>query len=83
MSFVSRFAELMKLLLLYCHCSYRKPEHEVKGRRRYKHRTSGSDIEAAVEYGGLTMKELQNEEKLSLIKAAEQDTLKDWGETVI
>ena len=29
------------------------------------------------------MKELQNEEKLSLIRAAEQDTLKDWGETVI
>ena len=29
------------------------------------------------------MRELRDEEKLSLITAAEQDTLKDWGETVI
>ena len=29
------------------------------------------------------MKQLQNEEKLSLITAAEQDTLRDWNETVI
>ena len=29
------------------------------------------------------MKQLQNEEKLSLITAAEQDTFRDWNETVI
>ena len=34
-----------------------------------------SDSEAAVGFGGLTMKQLQNEEKISLITAAEQDTI--------
>ena len=58
--------------------SYRKPKDEVREQSHwYKHRSSVSDIEAA---GGLTMKELQNEEKLSLITAAEQDAL---GETII
>ena len=42
-----------------------------------------SDIEAAPECSVLSMREIRNEEKLSLIKAAEQDTSKDWGETAI
>ena len=62
---------------------YRKPEHEGKEHGQYKRRVSVSDVEAAVGYGGLSMKQLQNEEKLSLITAAEQDTLRDWNETVI
>ena len=65
------------------HCSYRKPEHEVNRRRRHKQRTNMSDIEAAPECSVLSMREIRNEEKLSLIKAAEQDTSKDWGETAI
>ena len=73
---------MMICLSLY---RYRKPVHEeMKGYRQYKHgRNSLLDVEAAVGYGGLTVKELQNEEKLSLITAAEQDMLKDWGETVL
>ena len=62
-------------------CRYRKPEHDIKEHRRHKHRPSESDVEAAVGYSRLTMKELQNEEKVSLITA--EDTLRDWSETII
>jgi len=63
---------------------YRKPtDHHHKVQWPHKGKTRISDIEAALNFDGIAMKEFQDEEKVSLIVADELDFTENWGETII
>ena len=62
---------------------YRKPtDNHYKGQWPHKGKTRISDIEAALNFDGITMEEFHDEEKVSLIVADELNSAENWGETI-